>query len=83
MNSFESNREAVDQHHILELFNGAQAELIHEYAEKNGLDDERAAIEWIGKYSKKFREICDNPDCLEGIEKTHESTLEKIKSLLY
>jgi hypothetical protein len=83
MESFEPKPEAIDEHHLTELLNHAQIELMQEYAAENNLDFETGAREWILRYATGFRNICNNKDCFEGIERTHEATMETIKKELY
>lgn len=83
MESPEQNPIQSPDHHLVELLNLAQIELMQKYAADHSLDFETGAREWIMKYAAGFRAICNNPECFEGIERTHEATMNQIESRLY
>lgn len=83
MESYEQKPGQSPDHHLVELLNLAQIELMQKYATDHNLDFETAAREWIMKYAADFRAICNDPECFEGIERTHEATMNQIESKLY
>lgn len=83
MESYEQRPGQTMEEHLMELIMSAQAEMIEKYAKKRNLPIEAGAAEWVSKYAADFRAICSNPECFDGIERTHEATMNQIEKELY